>query len=120
MSKPYMTDYDKMRMNDGFQGNETVWSIEDIEKITDSFYRKGYNVSCLSRLDSHAFRHDALIVQRSDAPVIMELLFQKRIIVEISAEGREEVSLIFVYNTQATTLLYNLNRLLPRREEMVI
>lgn len=120
MSKPYMTDYDKIRMNDGFQGNETVWSLEDIERITDSFSRKGYNVSCLSRLDSHAFRHDALIVNRRDAPVLMELLFQKRIIVEIAAEGREEIALIFVYNTLATTLLYNLKKLLPRREEMII
>ena len=114
-----MTDFDKLRLNGGLQGNETIWSLEEIEMIVDLFDSKGYNVSCLSRLDSRAVRHDALIVNRYDAPIIMEYLFQNRICVEAEAEGREEVGLIFVYNTQATTLLYNIRKLLPHRKEMI-
>ncbi len=119
MSKPYMNDWDKMRLNGGLQGNETIWSLEEIKMISDLFDSKGYNVSCLSRLDSHAVRHDALIINRYDASVILEYLFQKRITVEVEAEGREEVALIFVYNTQAATLLYNIRKLLPHRKEMI-
>ena len=120
MNKSYLTDFDKMLMNGGFQGNETVWNLEEIEMIVDLFASKGYIVACLSRLDSRAIRHDALIVNRYDAQVIMEFLFQKRINVEIGAEGREDVALIFVYNTHATTLLYNIKNLLPHRKERIV
>lgn len=119
MSKPYMNDWDKIQLNHGFQGNDTIWGLEDIEMIVDLFASKGYNVNCFSRLDSHAVRHDALIVNRYDAPVIMEYLFQKRISVEVEAEGHSEVALIFVYSTQAATLLYNIKKLLPHRKEMI-
>lgn len=120
MSKPYINDWDKVQMNGGYQGDSKVWDLDDIEMIVDLFSSKGYNVSCLSRLDSHAVNHDALIVDRYDAPIIMEYLFQQRINVEVEAERGEEVAFIFVYNTQATTLLYNIRKLLPHRKEMMV
>ena len=119
MSKPYLTDWDKIQINGGLQGNNTVWGLQDIESIIAAFESKGYNVSCLSRLNSNAVRYDALIINRYDSAIIMEYLFQQRIIVEVEAEGREEVALIFVYCTQAESLIKNI-KMLPHRKEMII
>ncbi|DBA59570.1 TPA_asm: hypothetical protein CBHJFHIM_00009 [Methanobrevibacter gottschalkii virus vir075] len=119
MSKAYMTDFDKVMLNDGIKGNKCSWSMSDMDNVISAFDEKGYLVSVLSRLDSHAVMHDALIVNRYDIPIILEYLFQQRICVEVEAEGREEVSLIFVYNTPVEVLLDNIKKLLPHRSVML-
>lgn len=95
MSKPYMNDAQKVSMDLPKQ----FWEVSEVEEMEDLLYKKGYLVNIFSRLDHTATRHDAWIVPRDKVGIILEHLFQARITVEVEAEGRYEVALIFVYNT---------------------
>lgn len=95
MSKPYINDFEKLTK----AIPEQFWSVPEIEDMMETFYEKDYLVNIFSRLDHTGTRHDAWIVPRHKVGIILEYLFQSRVTVEVEAEGRYDVSLIFVYNT---------------------
>lgn len=119
MSKPYITDSEKIRANGGITSWSATWDLDERQDVHDAFYRKGYRVYALTRFDHNAVSHDALIISRWDVAVIVEYLFQQRITVEIEAEGREEVALILVYDNSVKDVLKNIKKL-PVKEEVFL
>ena len=119
MSRSYMNDTQKILLNGGMNDFLANWTCKQRQQVHDEFYKKGYRVYALSRFDHTATAHDALIISRFDVGPIMEYLFQQRITVEVEAEGREEVSLILVYNNSAEDVLKNIKRL-PVKEEVYL
>lgn len=116
MSKPYINDSQKIISNGGITSWSANWNTSERQQIHDLFYRKGYRVYTLTRFDHNAVAHDALIISRFDVGTIMEYLFQQRITVEIEAEGREEVSLILVYDNPVEDIIKNIKKL-PVKED---
>ncbi len=119
MSKTYITDSEKIMVNDGITSWAATWDVDERQDVHDAFYRKGYRVYALTRFDHNAVAHDALIISRWDVGTIMEYLFQQRITVEIEAEGREEVALILVYDNPVKDILKNIRKL-PVKEEVFL
>lgn len=93
MSRSYFTEDSKM-----FIAPITRWTIEESCLIQDILLNKGYEVNVVSRVGCDRKQHDALRVQRSDIPRLIEQCFRQRLVVEVQAEGHGKASINFVYD----------------------
>ena len=72
--------------------------------------KKGYFVNCVSRIGADRKWHDALQIERADAPRLVEQLFRQRLVAEFQAEGRYHAAIIFSHDYAAETIITAVER----------
>ena len=100
MGRSYFTEDAKM-----FNAPVTRWTAEECYAMQNILDKKGYFVTCVSRVGADRKYHDAWLLWREDIGRLVEQLFRHRLVVEVQAEGRGKASINFVYDTTASEIL---------------
>lgn len=82
-----------------------AWDDEDCTSIHRTLLEKGYYMNNVIRIGSDGQWHDAWQVQREDIPLLIEMCFRQRLVVEVQAEGSYKAAIIFVYNNRASQII---------------
>ena len=112
MTRSYFTEDAKM-----FKASTPRWSLQDCETIHKLLTEKGYITNCVSRVGCDRKYHDALQVQRTDIPFLIEQCFRQRLVVEVQAEGHGKASINFVYDYDAVTIIDAIQRFQRRKQQ---
>ena len=100
MSRSYFTEDQKM-----VKVQFPKWTWKECDIIRETLYEKGYFVNCVSRIGADRKWHDALQVERADAPQLVEQLFRQRLVAEFQAEGKYHAAIIFSHDFAAETII---------------
>ena len=100
MSRSYHTEDQKL-----VKVQFPKWTWKECDIIRETLYEKGYFVNCVSRIGADMKWHDALQVERADAPQLVEQLFRQRLVAEFQAEGKYHAAIIFSHDFAAETII---------------
>lgn len=113
MSRAYHTEDQKLVS----LANVENWSWDDCFEIRNILEDKGYSVNCVLRIGADGEFHDALEVDRVDAPRLVEQLFRQRLVAEFQGEGHWKAAIIFSHDYPAETIIRKVGRFQKNKEE---
>ena len=111
MSEAYFTEDQKLS-----KLKRTAWSFDECYQIQSILEEKGYFVNCVSRIGADLKWHDAIQIQRKDAPRLVEQLFRQRLVAEFQAEGQGKAAMIFSHNYRAESIISAVSRFQKNKE----
>ena len=111
MSSKYRTDYERVHFNPPI----VLFDVEDCERIQDAFKDKGYQVFCINRFSNDGDLKNSIRVNRDELQVVCEVLFKKRLDLEIHPSKSFKVEILLLNNIDVDSLIAAVKRFLPSK-----
>ena len=111
MSSSYKTDYQRVTCHVKVR----LWSVDEMNSVQEAIRSKGYKVTVIPRNSNDGELKNSLDVKRDEVGVFSELLFKKRLDLEMHPAESFRVSILLLDNIPAEVLIDTIKRFLPKR-----